>query len=168
MMETMVKQPIILQTARHTGDARPWRFIVFGGICAGKTTLLRALENKDPAAAGKSQMIDYSGWGIDTPGEYNERSFYRRVLMNASFDSQMLVIVQDATNDQAVFPPHYFLMFPQPAVGVVTKVDLPQADIERARSMLRAAGVTGEIFCVSAFTGEGISALRDFLLSQNI
>jgi ethanolamine utilization protein EutP (predicted NTPase) len=47
-------------------------------------------------------------------------------------------------------------------------VDLPEADTERSCNMLRSAGVTREIFYVSAFTGDGISALRDFLLSQNI
>lgn len=142
--------------------------MLFGSIGAGKTTLLRALEDKDIATAGKSQMIDYSGWGIDTPGEFSERGHYRRILMTTSFDAQLLVVVQDATCERAVFPPHYFLMFPQHTIGVVTKVDHPQADVERSRSLLLAAGVTGEIFCVSSFTGYGISALRDFLLSQNI
>jgi len=164
----MHKQAINVQLIKQTEDARPWRFMLFGGIGAGKTTLLRALEDKDVRTSSKSQMIDYSGWGIDTPGEYSEMGHYRRVLMTTSFDAQMLVVVQDATFGRSIFPPHYFLMFPQPTIGVITKVDLPQADIERARSMLAAAGVTGEIFCVSAISGYGISALRDFLLSQNI
>lgn len=164
----MHKQAIHVQMMKHTEDARPWRFMLFGGIAAGKTTLLRALEEKELSTAGKSQMIDYSGWGIDTPGEYSEMGHYRRVLMTTSFDAQLLVVVQDATFERSIFPPHYFLMFPQHAIGVVTKVDLPQANIERSRSMLIAAGVTGELFCVSAVTGFGISALRDFLLSQNI
>jgi ethanolamine utilization protein EutP len=142
------------------------RFMLLGGAGAGKTTLLCALEDRDLTAAGKSQMIDYSGWGIDTPGEYSEMGHYRRVLLTTSFDAQLVVVVQDATNERLIFPPHYFLMFPQPTIGVVTKVDDPQADIERSRGLLAAAGVTGQIFCVSAFTGDGISTLRDFLRSQ--
>ena len=168
MILEMFRQTITLQMTKHTEEARPWRFMLFGGIGAGKTTLLRALEDKDITITDKSQMIDYSGWGIDTPGEYSEMGHYRRILMTTSFDAQLLIVVQDASFERAIFPPHYFLMFPQPTIGVVTKVDLPEADIERSRSMLGAAGVTGEIFCVSAFTGYGISALRDFLLSQNI
>jgi len=164
----MLAQRVNLQTMKHIEEARPWRFMLFGSIGAGKTTLLRALEDRDLTAANKSQMIDYSGWGIDTPGEYSEMGHYRRILMTTSFDAQLLVVVQDATFERAIFPPHYFLMFPQHTIGVVTKVDHPQADIERSRSMLVAAGVTGEIFCVSALTGYGISALRDFLLSQDI
>ncbi len=167
-MIDMLVQNVVLQTMKHTQEAKPWRFMLFGGVGAGKTTLLRALEDKDPASAIKSQMIDYSGWGIDTPGEYSEMGHYRRVLLTTSFDAQLVVVVQDATEEKTIFPPHYFLMFPQHTIGVVTKVDLPRADIERSRSLLAAAGVTGEIFCVSALTGDGISTLRDFLLNQNI
>jgi ethanolamine utilization protein EutP len=141
--------------------------MVLGGAGAGKTTLLCALEEKNLASASKSQMIDYSGWGIDTPGEYSEMGHYRRVLLTASFDAQLVLIVQDATNEKLIFPPNYFLMFPQPTIGVVTKVDDPRADLERSRGLLTAAGVTGEIFFVSAFTGDGISTLRDYLRSQN-
>jgi len=155
-------------TMKQTEEARPWRFMLFGGTGAGKTTLLRALEDKEPTLTRKSQMIDYTGWGIDTPGEYSEMGHYRRVLITTSFDAQMIVVVQDATNDKTIFPPHYFLLFPQHTIGVVTKLDDPSADIERSRQLLAAAGVTGEIFCVSAITGYGISALREYLLNQNI
>ena len=164
----MFIQKLNVQTVKHTEEARPWRFMLFGGTGAGKTTLLHALEEKDPASTRKSQMIDYSGWGIDTPGEYSEMGHYRRVLITTSFDAQLLLVVQDATNDRTIFPPHYFLMFPQHTIGVVTKVDDPSADIERSRRLLATSGVTGEIFCVSALTGYGISALRDYLLNQNI
>ena len=168
MTAAMASQRIMFQTMGQTEKPRPWRFMLFGGTSFGKTTLLRALEDKAPTTATKSQMIDYSGWGIDTPGEYSEMGHYRRVLLTTSFDAQLVVVVQDATDERRIFPPNYFLMFPQRTIGVVTKVDHPRADIERSRGLLAAAGVTGVIFCVSAFTGEGISALRDYLLSQDI
>jgi ethanolamine utilization protein EutP len=164
----MLVQNVTRQTMKRTQAAKPWRFMLFGGAGAGKTTLLRALEDNDPASARKSQMIDYSGWGIDTPGEYSEMGHYRRVLLTTSFDAQLVVVVQDATDERMIFPPHYFLMFPQPTIGVVTKMDLPRADLQRSCRLLAAAGVTREIFSVSALSGDGISALRDFLLSQNI
>jgi ethanolamine utilization protein EutP len=164
----MPVQNVTLPMMTRTLEAKSWRFMLFGGVGAGKTTLLRALEDRDPASAGKSQMIDYSGWGIDTPGEYSEMGHYRRVLLTTSFDAQLVVVVQDATDERMIFPPHYFLMFSQPAIGVVTKMDLPRADLQRSHRLLAAAGVTGEIFSVSALSGDGISALREFLLSQNI
>jgi ethanolamine utilization protein EutP len=150
----------------HTTQARPWRFMLIGGTGAGKTTLIRALEDKDPRQIRKTQMIDYSGWGIDIPGEFVEMGRLRRNLTVTSFDAQLLVAVQDATRSDVHFPPNYFLMFPQPTIGVITKLDAPAASIEQATTLLRQAGVTGEFFSVSAFTGLGISELRAYLLNQ--
>lgn len=149
-------------------EGTPWRFMLIGGVAAGKTTLLKALENKKPQLANKTQMIDYSGWGIDTPGEFVEMGHLRRVLVSSSFDARLLIAVQDATRRQAVFPPNYFLMFPQHTIGVVTKMDEPAADPDQAQAQLRAAGVSGEIFLVSAITGYGISELRTYLLEINL
>ena len=142
--------------------------MLFGGVGVGKTTLLCALEGKDPALASKSQMIDYSGWGIDSPGEYSVRTHYRQVLSMAAFDAQVILVVQDASRDEAVFPPNYFLMFPQRVLGVVSKMDTEGADPVRARRLLEEMGVTGQIFFVSSLTGLGINSLKDYLLSQNI
>jgi len=152
----------------NTTESKPWRFMLFGGIAAGKTTLMKALESKSPQFATKTQMIDYSGWGIDTPGEFIEMGHFRRVLVSTAFDAQLLVAVQDATRKDLAFPPNYFLMFPQRTIGVVTKMDDKEADADRAKAHLAKAGVKGQIYCVSALTGYGISELRDFLLSGNI
>lgn len=149
------------------GKAAPWRFMIFGGVGAGKTTLLRALEGKEIDEVLKTQMVDYSGWGIDTPGEFSEMSRLRRLLVSASFDAVLLVAVHDATHDTTSFPPNYFLAFPKETIGVVAKIDLPEANPERGKQLLRQAGVTGEIFCVSAQTGEGLSSLRNYLLEYN-
>jgi ethanolamine utilization protein EutP len=148
-------------------EAKPWRFMLVGGVGAGKTTLIHALESKKTGHARKTQMIDYSGWGIDTPGEFVEMGYLRRVLVSTSFDAQLLVAVQDATRADSNFPPNYFLMFPQHTIGVLTKLDSPQANIEQATTLLRTAGVTGEMFLVSALTGLGIPELRDYLMNQN-
>jgi ethanolamine utilization protein EutP len=110
-------------------------------------------------------MVDYAGWGIDTPGEYSEMGNLRRHLVSIATDARLLVAVHDATRAVSNFPPNYFLMFPQPAIGVVTKMDLPEADPKRAASILRQIGVTREIFYVSAINGSGLAELRQNLLS---
>ena len=140
--------------------------MIVGGVGVGKTSLLRALEDKDPHSARKTQMIDYSGWGIDTPGEFIEMGRLRRTLTASSFDARILLAVQDATSQKSYFPPNYFLMFPQHTIGVISKIDDPTANVEQAESLLRKAGVQDEIFCVSALSGQGIPELRDHLLSQ--
>ena len=133
--------------------------MLVGGVGAGKTTLLRALE-RTGTPVRKTQMIDYAGWGIDTPGEYAEMGHFRQHLLAAASDARLLVVVQDATQRRALFPPNYFLMFAQPTIGVVTKIDAPAANVERATVLLRQSGVTGPIFHVSAITGSGLSVLR--------
>jgi len=150
--------------AIRTENNRAWRFMLFGGVGAGKTTLLHALEGNNLDLAVKSQMIDYSGWGIDSPGEYSEMGQYRQVLLTAAFDAQLILVVQDACRNETVFPPHYFLMFPQQVLGVVSKIDAEGADPIRARRLLEEMGVTEKVFFVSSLTGLGISSLKEYLI----
>jgi len=143
------------------------RFILLGAVGSGKTSLLRALEDGDEPVR-KTQMIDYAGWGIDTPGEYAEMGVYRERLLAAAADAKQVVVVQDATRARSCFPPHYLLMFPQQVLGAVTKMDLPDANAERATRLLRESGVRGDVFQVSAFLRSGIDALKRRLMSDNL
>ena len=163
-----MQQQVTFREMFNTAESKPWRFMLIGGVAAGKTTLLKVLESKSPQQTTKTQMIDYAGWGIDTPGEFIEMGHLRRVLISTSFDAQILVAIQDATRKDSIYPPNYFLMFPQHTIGVVTKMDAQEADAKHAKAKLAVAGVTGEIFCVSALSGDGISELRTYLLNANI
>lgn len=142
-------------------------FMLWGGVGVGKTTLLKALQHEEPGAIRKTQMVDYSGWGVDAPGEYCEMGDLRRHLLAASADARLIVVVHDATRPTTNFPPNYFRMFTQPVLGVVTKIDLAAADPQRAAAILRQIGVQGDIFYVSAITGSGLSELRQSLLAHS-
>jgi ethanolamine utilization protein EutP len=148
----------------QAGKPATWRFMLLGGVGAGKTTLIRTLEGAGRAAR-KTQMVEYAGWAIDTPGEYAERGGFRGHLAATAGDAQLLVAVQDAGRPASNFPPLYFTQFTRPVIGVVTKIDAPGADVGRATALLRAAGVRGEVFPVSAITGSGLSELRHCLLT---
>jgi ethanolamine utilization protein EutP len=138
-----------------------WRFMLWGGIGVGKTTLLRTLQGGRHIV--KTQMIEHDGQAIDTPGEYSEMGRLRRHLQTTAADAQLFLVVHDATRELSNFPPNYFLMFSQPVLGVVTKIDAPLARPQRAIEILRQVGVTGPVYCVSAFTGSGIEELRKAL-----
>lgn len=138
---------------------RRQRFMLLGAVAAGKTSILRALEGRGEAAR-KTQMVDRAGAGIDTPGEYSQMAFFRQHLLAVSSEADLLVVLQDATKAQCYFPPRYFLMYSQRVIGVVNKIDLAGANVERATRQLRESGVSGEIFAVSALTGAGLEALR--------
>jgi ethanolamine utilization protein EutP len=141
-----------------------WRFMLWGGIGAGKTTLLRALQGGRPAT--KTQMIEFDGQAIDTPGEYSEMGRLRRHLQTTAAGAQLLLVVHDATREQSNFPPNYFLMYQQPVLGVVTKIDAPAARPQRAIEILRHSGITGSVFCVSALTGSGMEELGKALAER--
>jgi len=138
--------------------------MVLGGVDAGKSTLINALSQADVVPVRKTQMINYQGIAIDTPGEYAELGHLRNSLQAAAVDAKVLVVVQDATRSNTFFPPNYFLVFPQPIIGVVTKMDIAtDAQAEQATRLLRQSGVVGEIFYVSAINGSGLTTLRHSL-----
>jgi ethanolamine utilization protein EutP len=141
--------------------------MLWGGIGVGKTTLLKALQREEIGAVRKTQMVDYSGWGVDTPGEYSEMGDLRRHLVSASADIRLMIVVHDATRPTSNFPPNYFRMFTQDVIGVVTKIDAPNADPQRATAILRQIGVQGDIVLVSAINGSGLSELRQILFTYS-
>ncbi|NLH82803.1 MAG: ethanolamine utilization protein EutP [Phyllobacteriaceae bacterium] len=140
------------------------RCLLVGAVGAGKTTLMHAL-NDDPDRARKTQVAEYVGACIDTPGEYAEIVAFRSRLVALSNEARLLVVLHDATRERSCFPPGFVRIFPCPAIGLVTKIDLPGADVVRATALLREAGVEGEIHPVSATLGTGMAALRQRLSS---
>lgn len=143
---------------------RRWRYTVWGGTGVGKTTLIHALEDGD--STRKTQMVEFTGDAVDTPGEFSERWLYFNHLQAISQDARLILVVADSTRRDIRFPPMYFRMYRQPVVGVVSKIDAQHADVARAEILLRRVGVTGEIFFVSSFTGTGLSELRQELLKR--
>ena len=139
-------------------------YMVWGSIGVGKTSLINALSDTTSNPARKTQMIDYRGRAIDTPGEYAERGHLRRHLQSTAATVELMLVVVDATRPETRFPPHYFLMFSQPVIGIVNKIDLAtDSEVQQAAQLLRQIGVVGEIFYVSAITGSGLEKVRQFL-----
>lgn len=143
------------------------RIMLAGAVNAGKTTLMRALFHSElpDMKKDKTQSLEYEEHAIDTPGEYTASPFMRGALFATALEADLIVFVQDATTDYIQFPPGFATGFPRRSVGVVTKIDSPKADVDRALGIIRNVCVSdpNHIFCVSAKTGEGIAALRDYI-----
>ncbi|MEG0764461.1 MAG: EutP/PduV family microcompartment system protein [Pseudoflavonifractor sp.] len=142
------------------------RIILIGRSAAGKTTLCQRMNNEE-LKYHKTQTVQIVNQNmIDTPGEYLERRYFRGALMVTATDADIIVLVQDATEDGTMFPPAYTSMFAKPSAGVVTKSDLATDEqIEKAKKYLKMAGA-GELYTVSSVTGEGVEELvkhLDFL-----
>ena len=139
------------------------RIILIGRSTAGKTTLCQRLNHEEMNYC-KTQTVQIINRNmIDTPGEYLERRGFRGALMVSSTEADLIIFVQDATENGTMFPPQFGTMFAKPCVGVVSKIDIatPQ-QIADAEAFLRAAGA-GRIFRISSVTGEGVKALAEEL-----
>ncbi len=139
------------------------RPILIGKTSAGKTTLCQCV-NHEALKYHKTQSIQLvNDQMIDTPGEYLERRSFWDALLVTAADADVIMLVQDATEDTSMFPPGYAGQFPKPVVGVITKRDTAtDKQIEDARKYLEIAG-TKNIFPVSSMTGEGVADLVGYL-----
>lgn len=138
------------------------RIMLLGPVRAGKTTLLQALLQAD-GKAEKTQSIQFYDGGIDTPGEYSQMPRYYSALQVTAMGASHILIIQDASDTKISLPPGFARMFSKPVAGVVTKIDLPNADRQRACQRLKQAGVKQPVFYVSAHSGEGLEDLIEFL-----
>ena len=135
------------------------RVIMIGRSTAGKTTLCQRINNEE-LRYHKTQTVQIINKSmIDTPGEYLERTGFRGALLVTSTEADVILLVQDATEQGTMFPPMFSSMFVKPCVGVVTKADLAgEEQVERAKKYLKSAGA-GTLYVTSAVTGEGVEEL---------
>ena len=133
--------------------------ILIGRSTAGKTTLCQRINNEE-LRYHKTQTVQIINKSmIDTPGEYLERTGFRGALLVTSTEADVILLVQDATEQGTMFPPMFSSMFVKPCVGVVTKADLAgEEQVERAKKYLKSAGA-GTLYVTSAVTGEGVEEL---------
>lgn len=135
------------------------KILLIGGIGAGKTTLKQKLTNQE-VSYRKTQMLDFSSTFIDCPGEYLEIPRYYHVLIDTSHRVSEIWALQDPTKSRALYPPNFAKTFRKPVIGIVTKIDLPKADLKRSIAFLNLAGIQEQICQVSAMTGAGMDGLK--------
>ncbi len=139
------------------------RIILIGRTRAGKTTLCQYLNEEDLVYHKTQTVHVVNGCMIDTPGEYLERNHYRGALMVTSADADLILFVQDATEDGTMFPPAYAGSFAKPVIGIVTKSDIAsEKQLEEAKKHLELAGAT-EIFITSSMAGTGFEEMFHYL-----
>jgi len=98
-----------------------------GETRVGKSSLIRALSGEE-YTSHRAMAVEYVGRFVNTPGEFLENSWFYNALITTSADCDMLVFVQDATRGSSLFPPLFAPIFNRRVVGVVSKVDAPEAD----------------------------------------
>ena len=134
------------------------KVLLIGGSGVGKTSL-RQILCLETLTYRKTQMLEFSDVFIDCPGEYLEIPRYYHVLIDTSHRVEEIWALQDATQTRSFYPPNFAKAFLKPVVGILTKIDLPQANIEQARSFLNYAGIRDPVYETSIFNCESISEL---------
>ena len=137
--------------------------MLIGRTGCGKTTLTQKLMDEE-VKYKKTQAVTYKSKIIDTPGEYVENKMYYKSLLVLSADAKMIILVQSAIDGATLFPPKFSTMFPKKEViGIITKVDLAEADIERSKRFLVDAGAT-EVFTIGLNDEEGLEVIKKRLV----
>lgn len=139
------------------------KIMLIGRTGCGKTTLTQKLNNEE-VKYKKTQAVTYKSKIIDTPGEYVENKMYYKSLLVLSSDAKIIILVQSAVDGATLFPPKFSTMFPKKEViGIITKVDLADADIERSKRFLVDAGAT-EVFTIGLNDKEGLEVIKKRLV----
>lgn len=143
--------------------------MIIGGIDAGKTTLTDALLNRDRKPKKvKTQSLIFDDWIVDTPGEYTENPLHYRNIMATSMEITHVLFTQDATNAKSIFAPGFSSGINKLAIGVVTKADHENANIDHAVKLLKKTMVRGPIVIASAHTGQGLTEIIDLVQLNSI
>ncbi len=137
------------------------KIILMGRSGCGKTTLRQAL-NGESLHYHKTQYINHFQVVIDTPGEYAENHSLGRALALYSYEADVVGLLISATDEYSLFPPCVTASSTRPVIGIVTQTDRADARPDLARMWLELAGCK-EIFFVSAYTGEGVEEILQYL-----
>ena len=137
------------------------RIILIGRAECGKTTLTQALRGHK-LQYHKTQAVNRHDVVIDTPGEYAENRELARALILYSYEADVIALMLSSTEDYSLFSPNIAAGATRPVIGIVTQIDRQNARPDRAETWLRLAGCK-TVFRVSAFTGEGIEEVLDYL-----
>ena len=138
------------------------KVMIIGAIGSGKSTLTKALLNKDEQAV-KTQALQYEEWIVDTPGEYLENPLFYKNLMATSFEVTHLMYLQDATRRHSNFPPFFGTGISKLPIGVITKVDVEAADVMHAVQLLKQVIGRAPIVVTSAVQKIGLQHIEQLV-----
>ena len=137
------------------------KILLIGRTGAGKTTLTQALKG-EKLDYKKTQYINFQGALIDTLGEYIETKHLGYAIALYAYEADVVGLLMSSTEPFSLYPPNVTGMVNREVVGIVTKIDDPEGDPERAAAWLRLTGCE-KIFYVSSVSGEGIAVIFDYL-----
>jgi ethanolamine utilization protein, EutP len=145
-------------------ESRMKKIILMGRSECGKTTLTQALKGEH-IQYHKTQYVNYFDVIIDTPGEYIQTKQLGYALALYAYEADVVGLLLSATEPYSLYPPNITCMVNREVVGIVTKINEENADVERAERWLRLTGCE-KIFFVDSKKQEGIAELLEYLREE--
>ena len=123
------------------------RIAFVGTVGAGKTTLFNALQG-NYTLARKTQAVEFNDNGdIDTPGEYFSHPRWYHALITTLQDVDMLIYVHGANDPESRLPAGLLdIGVSKRQIAVISKTDMPDADVAATRKLLLETGFEEPIF----------------------
>lgn len=140
------------------------KIILIGRSGAGKTTLTQAMKGEE-IKYHKTQYVNYFECIIDTPGEYAQTHELGYALALYSYEADVVGLLLSATEPYSLYPPNITCMVNREVVGIVTQINEPKADPERAVRWLRLSGCK-KIFYVDSTVGTGVPDILSYLREE--
>ena len=140
------------------------KIILIGRSGAGKTTLTQALKGEE-IKYHKTQYVNYFECIIDTPGEYAQTHELGYALALYSYEADVVGLLLSATEPYSLYPPNITCMVNREVVAIVTQINEPKADPERAARWLRLSGCK-KIFYVDSTVGTGVPDILSYLREE--
>lgn len=140
------------------------KIILVGRSETGKTTLTQALKG-EKIHYEKTQYVNRFDVIIDTPGEYAQTKNLAAGIAMYTFEAQVVGLLISAIEPYSIFPPCSTPVCNRDVIGIITKINHPHANVERARRWLELTGCK-KIFEVDSATGEGVWKILDYLKEE--
>jgi len=140
------------------------KIILVGRSGSGKTTLTQALKG-EKIEYKKTQYINNFDVIIDTPGEYIQTKNLGNAIALYAYEADVVGLLLAATEPYSLYPPNCTCLVNREMIGIVTKIDKPEANPERAKRWLELAGCKKIIF-VNSKRHEGIPELLECLREE--
>ena len=143
------------------------RIAFVGMVGAGKTTLFNALQGNF-SLARKTQAVEFnSGGDIDTPGEYFSHPRWFHALITTLQDVDTLIYVHAANEKENRLPAGLLdIGVSKRQIAVISKPDLPDADISATRQLLHECGFQEPIFTVNCRDPLSVQRLAAYLATE--
>ncbi len=141
------------------------KLILMGRSMAGKTTLTQALRGEE-IHYYKTQDVHHYESVIDTPGEYAQSRRLGKALALYTYEADVVGILAAANEPYSIFPPNVTCQANRECIGIVTKIDLPDANLEQADRWLKNAGCK-KIFHVNSIDGTGVADILAYLQCED-